>query len=578
MVTYRIQAPNGQTYRIDGPEGASDEDIRAQVLAQHPEADKPDQAATEAAGTRDFRAGERATLPDAPKTTGRRVLDAAAYVAKSPFEMVGGVRRALEGKVLGARQFAAGVTGEDEEQLRQRAMQLEAENKNASATSKVGEFVGSVAPEMMVGGPVGRMVSGAVKAAPAAIRGLTSLVGSGAAGAADAMLNPETGEYNIADKAKSGAEWGVGGNLVGRAAGRIYAPFRGKGGGDAQQNAALMNANGLPNQYPATQTDSKMIQAATNALEQIDPTGTMSKLRNQNYEWGTRLFTKPTGTEVSVLSQSARDAMDNNLRAQARKFDAVPGTVVAPTPAADLEEANRAVRRFASEPGTAIPMKGGPPLHEVTMEDLLHLRSAATKLSDAKAGGAMPSPELAKDFRNIREMYDQAILDRLPARPPPPAPGAPSPPHPSGLPTKEDYTEWLDKWGAFQVVKQAREKGTSGGRLLPQNIEAVMGDTFASGDPAKRLASAMAENMPTPPSGWNRAAITAALLGATPAAGGVASDLTRGDPGVGTAAGLGVSAALISGLMRKAPSQAQTDELRRRITAFMLAAGNNRGN
>lgn len=38
MPTYEIQAPNGKTYRIDGPENASDDDVRAEVLRQFPEA------------------------------------------------------------------------------------------------------------------------------------------------------------------------------------------------------------------------------------------------------------------------------------------------------------------------------------------------------------------------------------------------------------------------------------------------------------------------------------------------------------------------------------------------------------
>lgn len=38
MPTYQITAPNGRTYRIDGPAGATDEQVRARVMAQHPEA------------------------------------------------------------------------------------------------------------------------------------------------------------------------------------------------------------------------------------------------------------------------------------------------------------------------------------------------------------------------------------------------------------------------------------------------------------------------------------------------------------------------------------------------------------
>lgn len=38
MPTYRIKAPDGNTYSIDGPAGASDEQVREQVLKQHPNA------------------------------------------------------------------------------------------------------------------------------------------------------------------------------------------------------------------------------------------------------------------------------------------------------------------------------------------------------------------------------------------------------------------------------------------------------------------------------------------------------------------------------------------------------------
>lgn len=41
MPTYRMSAPDGNTYQIDGPAGATDDQVRAEILRQHPEAGTP---------------------------------------------------------------------------------------------------------------------------------------------------------------------------------------------------------------------------------------------------------------------------------------------------------------------------------------------------------------------------------------------------------------------------------------------------------------------------------------------------------------------------------------------------------
>lgn len=38
MPLYRITAPNGRTYQIEGPAGASDADVAQAVMSQYPEA------------------------------------------------------------------------------------------------------------------------------------------------------------------------------------------------------------------------------------------------------------------------------------------------------------------------------------------------------------------------------------------------------------------------------------------------------------------------------------------------------------------------------------------------------------
>jgi len=41
MATYSVKAPNGSTYEVTGPDGATEEEVRAQVLAAHPDAAEP---------------------------------------------------------------------------------------------------------------------------------------------------------------------------------------------------------------------------------------------------------------------------------------------------------------------------------------------------------------------------------------------------------------------------------------------------------------------------------------------------------------------------------------------------------
>jgi hypothetical protein len=75
--TYQISAPNGQTYRIDGPPGASDTQVQAEVLKQHPEAGTPKSSTPKAIG-----GGGRSALSYA-KGLGQSALRAAGGAATS---------------------------------------------------------------------------------------------------------------------------------------------------------------------------------------------------------------------------------------------------------------------------------------------------------------------------------------------------------------------------------------------------------------------------------------------------------------------------------------------------------------
>lgn len=100
MPTYRIQAPNGRTYTIEGPPGATQEEVAAAVLAQNPEAGEPPVETTLGGQVKEFfkgipagavnmvesaATGASALLPDEMEPGARDVIRRAAGAVKAPF-------------------------------------------------------------------------------------------------------------------------------------------------------------------------------------------------------------------------------------------------------------------------------------------------------------------------------------------------------------------------------------------------------------------------------------------------------------------------------------------------------------
>jgi hypothetical protein len=75
VTTYKIKAPDGNSYSIDGPEGASDDQVREQVMKQHPGADK---------------AAEPSSVMDALKEGGKGLIRGAESFAGQMGEAVMG--------------------------------------------------------------------------------------------------------------------------------------------------------------------------------------------------------------------------------------------------------------------------------------------------------------------------------------------------------------------------------------------------------------------------------------------------------------------------------------------------------
>lgn len=531
------------------------------------------------------RAGKPAPSPSSSVMS--QVGDAAKWVAQQPVDLVGGIKRSLADTGRGIRQAAAYVAPGlvDPEAARQAQVAVEEADK-ANPTSlahDAGKIVGDVAPWMIGAGMLPKVIGAAPKVAksvsmiPSAIR---TLAGGAAGGAAQGVVSPEAGEYDMGEKAGTGAAWGAAMGPVGWLAGKAYAPFRNAGAGaTARENAALLNAEGLPAQIPATQTDAPMVQAMTNALEQIPGAGHwVRKARDKNAQWLTSKVTEPTGKAVEELTPSARKEMFDRLNEEGNAFrTSKPIKMTKPSEAAadavrNVEQyamdtaqqsgvkplviASQRLADLAGNPATAQRAASGMPVPQYrgipeirTSDQVMNLRNAAGELAHAET-----DPILKNQYR----AYRNALADALQTA------------HPD-----KDVKGWLGRWGAMEDVQRAAGKGGKelvGGKLTPDRLAQNLDDSFRPGSKMDDLISAASENMPTPPKGWNRAMIQSLMLGGAPMALGAGADYIKGDVGPGTALGSAVSASLIGGLSRKAPSQAKIDAFRRMIMAGGIGA------
>ena len=110
MPIYQISAPDGNTYRIDGPAGATDDQVRAEVLKQHPTA---------------------GTAKGGPHpVTG---------------EVVAGVKELGKGLARGAIETFGAFTGSKPEEAQRIERRLGLESSDPGLSGKAGEFVGGMA-------------------------------------------------------------------------------------------------------------------------------------------------------------------------------------------------------------------------------------------------------------------------------------------------------------------------------------------------------------------------------------------------------------------------------------------------
>lgn len=199
MATYSITAPNGKTYTIQGPEGASRDEVKARIM-QSPVYRMDMQRESVAMGMGDLIHGGAQLLANSlPGGVVDAVNSATQWVNEQP--------------VIGPVTQALGMVPATPEQLNQNIAEREQ------------QYQAMRGPD--AGFDWNRLMGGAVATLPAAWLG-TSLRGATAVGAGIGATQPQTGgEFSWQDKAIQTGAGGAGGALgygAGQLASRLIAP------------------------------------------------------------------------------------------------------------------------------------------------------------------------------------------------------------------------------------------------------------------------------------------------------------------------------------------------------------------
>jgi hypothetical protein len=557
MASYSIKAPNGRTYRIEGPDGATDEQVREQVLAQHPDAAGPDLAQRRQASADKLRAEIG--------TGGNGVMD-----------VVAGVGKAMTDVGLGARQLAASVGLGDSEALAAEAAEKEKQDALLMSTpgGKIGKYGTDIASSFLPMGALTKVAN--ARLLPNAV-GLTGRLAkatapAAAVGAAQGVLTPNE-QYSPVSAAAEGAAWGAGGDLVGRGLGRVISPFRASASQGTQKWVDELSESGmLPKPTAVNMTDNEMVKQASDAMAKIPFFGAdLNAAQAANRGAVTKYATGRAGLPMEDTHELYK--IKDALNAEAQLFRKGPRISTGHMPADILPIHADAAASVATGMGSSGPMRRtGMALRDVTQtptyspNQLMDLRQKASDLAYGATG-------VERDqYKRLQKVYEDALRK---------AHGA------------DKFDAWKSKWGAYEDIRRTVEKGGTDAaeRLMPGPFQKDVANT-ATGAPGTHegLVRAASARIPSPPGQENRALLTWLLLGA--GAGGGSSLLSgQTDPGdvltkaltgaaIVGAAGKGSGKLLGSPgggrfIMGNAPgqSQASRDFIRKLLASGAIAGG-----
>jgi hypothetical protein len=289
MTTYSIAAPDGKTYTIDGPKGATQDQIRSEVLRQHPNAGNPPEKGnmyTQSAEDIQYDANgiPLNTSSYGSGTTGgteyaRKALTTAAAL---PINVATGVAKNAGGLAQTVERYFGGESQKGNlskpEEFLNALNQIETGTQQQSGSPnllKGASMVGQAAPYFAGGGAIGAIPS-YLNAAKAVGKGIGAGVGSALATPEEIGMTPE--EFRAAKNKNIAIQGAVGGALP--AVGQMVNALR-KVPLSPQMQTAVTEARNLGYTVPPTQAGGGIVNRLLEGIAGKASTLQEASVRNQ---------------------------------------------------------------------------------------------------------------------------------------------------------------------------------------------------------------------------------------------------------------------------------------------------------
>jgi hypothetical protein len=302
MPTYSIAAPDGNTYKIEGPAGASQEQVQSEVLKQHPNAGmKPEKGNMYTQGDVQYSPEgiplTTSSYGSAPTSATKDVQQALTSTVGLPLNIATGVAKAPAGVAQALSKMMGSNAGDvPVNMINQIEKGTQAQMGGAGqVASQIGSVAGQTAP-FLAGGGIGQIPSFAQKVGT----GIKTGVLSGLATPEEVGLSQQ--DFMQAKGQNMALQGGIGGAfpVLGAGASKLAEAVRGTKL-SPQMQQAVSNARELGYTVPPTQAGGGVANRMLEGMAGKISTLQEASVRNQNIT--NKLATKSLGLpEDAVLT------------------------------------------------------------------------------------------------------------------------------------------------------------------------------------------------------------------------------------------------------------------------------------